>query len=466
MIRFMNIKNWHLPIYLSLAILVLSVSTLSAISFIPDVAPYDPNNSQILLEGKDFYKKNIFSHNTENPRYTIQVSTMGRGDPLYVWFGHSAIVVKDNVNDRSVMYDYGIFSFSEGFYKTFALGRLWYESWATDTAMRFRLASSENRDISLVTLNLSGEVALNVLNFVNMSVQPEHTTYLYHHYRENCSTKIRDIINVATKGKFKEWATTTPYPLTIRELVSLHTASSPFIHFTLNFLQNKSIDTPISLWEAMFLPEKLEEALLSFNITQEDGSIIPLVVDREIINSAPQGLRPANDQSKTKANLIMIAFSIVLALILYISRRIMTHTIFKGIRNLFSFIYSFFSISWTLVATIFSTVLIFMMVASNHDVTYFNENILIISPLSILLLISSIRRAFSKEKNHRFYEEVNSVALILMGFLIILKFVFPDYLYQHNIEMFLIMSPLYYINSTFSRPFYHKKTRIINNKNW
>ena len=465
MIIFMNQKKLFPPIYIFLLLLSSSFISLPAISFIPDAAPLDPNNSALLLEAEDFSESNVLS-NEEEPRYTISLSTMGRGDPLYVWFGHSAIVVDDAQTQRSVMYDYGIFSFDEGFYRTFALGRLWYESWATDTLMRFRLAKDENRDISLVHLNLSPSVALNVLNFVNKTVQPDYSTYLYHHYDENCSTKIRDIINEATDGEFKEWALSVPSPYTIRSLVSFHTASSPFVHFALNFLQSKSIDTPITLWQEMFLPEKLESAVMSFNRVQSDGTTIPLMKEREIIHAAPIGIRPTNDQSSFQANLIMTLFSILLALLIFISKRIMTNTRYTGMYRFFKFSYSILSLIWTLVAAIFSSVLIFMMVMSNHQVTYFNENILIISPLSILMLASIIHRSFKRESDSHFFESLNTISIALIGVLLIIKGVFNEYMYQANYEIMIIMLPLYVVNSTLFLNFFKKKRRVINNKTW
>ena len=462
----MSAKMSFSPIYIIIVLLLFSFTSLSAISFIPDSAPFDPNNTMRLLESEDFFEENIYSNGDEEPRYTISLSTMGRGDPLYVWFGHSAIVVKDATTNRSVMYDYGIFSFDNGFYRTFALGRLWYESWATDTEMRFLMAAKENRDVSLVHLNLEPDVALNVLNFVNKSVQSDYTTYLYHHYNENCSTKIRDIISETTNGEFKEWAMSIPSPYTIRELVSFHTASSPFVHFTLNFLQSKSIDIPITIWEEMFLPERLESAVMSFNRVDEKGNIVPLATMKEVINVAPVGIRATNDQSQCIANLIMVAFSLLLSFILFFSKRVMKNTIYTGSYRFYKFLYSTLSISWTLIAAVFSTVLIFMMVVSNHEVTYFNENILIISPLSILMFISVVHQSFRKKTESHFYESLNTISIALIMVLLIAKGLFPDYLYQDNYEIMLIMLPLYAMNSTLSSRFIVKKIGVIDNKTW
>lgn len=155
----------------------------------------------------------------------------------------------------------------------------------------------------------------------------------------------------------------------------------------------------------------------------------------------------------------MIIGSLLIAFILFVSKRIMKNTIYNGIYKFYSSIYSILSISWTLIASVFSLVLTFMMVVSNHDVTYFNENILIISPLSILMFISVIHYTFSKKEISRFFEYLNTISFFLIILLIIAKGVFPDYLYQENYEIMLIAMPLYLVNSTFFTSIIKEKTK-------
>ena len=53
----------------------------------------------------------------------ISLLTVGPGDPLHAWFGHSALIV-DLPNGSSIMYDWGIFDDTqEHFYLNFEIGR-------------------------------------------------------------------------------------------------------------------------------------------------------------------------------------------------------------------------------------------------------------------------------------------------------------------------------------------------------
>lgn len=85
----------------------------------------------------------------------ISLVTIGEGKPLYSWFGHSALLV-EAPNYPAYVYDYGSFSFAEdGFYKNFALGRLWFCCSVSYASYELAYLESTSRSYHLVELNLS-----------------------------------------------------------------------------------------------------------------------------------------------------------------------------------------------------------------------------------------------------------------------------------------------------------------------
>ncbi len=450
----------HLIIFL--AVILTSLSQLSALSLNPAYEIENPNSSENMLEGENFLK----GYAQDEERYTLSLVTIGRGDPLYIWFGHTSLVVADRESGREVMYDFGIFSFSEGFYTSFALGRLWYETWATDAPMRVTLAAEEEREVSRIYLQLPQEVIISVLRHLNKVTDSEHSTYLYHHYYENCSTRIRDIIDTATGGQLKTWAQAQVYPYTIRQIVAKSTASNPFIHWTLNFLQSGVIDHEITLWDAMFLPRIMEEALLSFSYTDENGVSTPLAGKREILAEELSGIRPDMNQSRTRANMYLSGASLLIALITIVLKRIRKHNRFEGPRRFATFLFGLITSLWSLYLSILSIILLFMMVATTHDVTYFNENIFLVSPLVLFILFSSVPFLKGYGGNMERLEKLNSaaLALVMAGFL--LKLIFPEFLIQDNGDIFLLITPLFAVNSSWAAPLLKEKRREINDRTW
>lgn len=435
---------------LTLIILVVlaTLSPLAAISFYPEMQLEDPFSSTLLLEDRDFFFETDVAYRAAADNLQISLTTMGKGDPLYVWFGHSGLVVTDLRSGRSVMYDYGIFSFDDDFYQTFALGRLSYEVWATSAQARYDLAREEDRTVSEITLNLPASAKIELVNFLNYNIAPENNTYLYHHYDENCSTRIRDIIDKAVDGQLKAWATETPLDMTIRDLVTLHTANSPFIDWTLNYLQSGSIDHPISLWEAMFLPEVLERALLEFTYTSLDGSVVPLVTDRRIIHTASEGRRPPVAQQPVSVTLPAFLASLGLALLSIFTGHILSESRFKTIRTLGKSVYGVITTVWTAAIGILSTLLVFMMFVSNHDVTYFNENFLISSPWLLVMSVQVLRGLFGNTVSERRFRRANTILAVAVISLSIVKAVLYDVLIQDNWQIILTLLPLYLANSS------------------
>jgi hypothetical protein len=423
--------------------------TLPAISLYPTLQLDDPMASEKVLSDKEFIRELNEQEKSAANQLEISLTTMGRGDPLYIWFGHSGLVVTDRNSERSVMYDYGIFSFDDDFYQTFALGRLNYEVWATSAPARHALAIEEDRTTSSITLNLPASATLELVNFLNFNIQPENNTYLYHHYNENCSTRIRDLIDKTVGGQFKEWATSIPYEESIRQMVMRHTAASPGIDWTLNFLQSGVIDKPITLWEAMFLPAVLEQALLDFSYTDGSGTVVPIVSgERKIIHEATPGIRPLVMQSYRSMTPYGLLFGFFVGILSLVFGRVMTSSKYTWVQSMGRISEGWLNFIWTFATGILGTLLLFMMIASNHDVTYFNENILFANPWLLVMSIQALASAFGKEKAIQRFRKGNTVLALLIAVSIILKGVFFDLLIQQNWQIMLTLLPIYIANSS------------------
>lgn len=428
--------------------IALWVSSLSAISFYPTMQLDDPFSSERMLANRRFLSEITTAERDAADQLEVSITTMGKGDPLYVWFGHSGLIVTDRKSDRSVMYDYGIFSFDDDFYQTFAMGRLNYEVWATSAPARNQLAIEEDRDISNVVLDLPASAKLELVDFLNFNVQEENNTYLYHHYDDNCSTRIRDLVDKAVGGQFKTWATSIPYALTLRQLVMLHTGSSPFIDWTLNFLQSGVIDHPISLWEAMFLPAVLEQALLEFSYTDTEGNVIPIVTNRTTIHTATEGIRTPVAETWESATMRGSLFGLAVAAILIIFGRLFQNSRSTVLRKTGTVVSGLLNFVWTFAVGILSTILLFMMVASNHDVTYFNENILFANPWLLVMSVQALRAAFGRERALGHFRKGNTFMAVMVLVTIVMKGVFHDLLIQMNWQIMFTLLPLYAANSS------------------
>lgn len=353
--------------------------------------------------------------------YTISLLTISQGGPLYSWFGHSAFLVTTPTG-RNIVFDYGTFSFaSDDFIKNFIMGRLWFVCLSSYADLRIAELEDDGRSATSVVLPLTAAQKKAIVHFMDENTRYENRDYLYHHYNDNCATRLRDIIDRATDGDFKKWAQSIR-GYTFRQQASRALSRNPFVQWGLEFLQSSEIDKEATLWDEMFLPDVLEKAVKEYF-----GLESTLVVD--------SGSRYPEASDKPQNNILFSAlFGLVLggisALLWYLGYD-RANGIYRG------FVLGIFGI--------LGSVLLFMMCFTNHDVTWFNENIVFVNPI---LLVLGILSFFRKERVVRLCRICLRILLGLILMLIVLKIIASRIFFQQNWPAIITMA-LFYIPNTF-----------------
>lgn len=325
---------------------------------------------------------------------TIKIAVMGPGTELYFWWGHVALIIEDSASGSENFYDWGIFSFeTDHFYSNFAFGRLFYRSGVSKADRNIEIYIKTNRDVTLYTLDLQASVKEELRQFADTNVLPENRVYRYHHFKDNCSTRIRDIIDMATGGQFKQSFDNVQSKYTLRQHVRRYTYFSPFWDWILNFLMGQSIDTPISVWQEMFLPQTIANCISDFQYTDTEGNVRSLVSSVEVVNKSKN--RPPILETPRRQWVYELVFGLVLASslaymsITQIKKPKPYRRVILGLSQ--SFLGLFFGIA--------GTVLYFMSFFTDHDYCYYNANILYISPL--LLAAVPLGIIYARNKNIR-----------------------------------------------------------------
>ena len=409
--------------FLSILVCLVVLSGLGAMS-IRHVDETHPFDSAPMLER--YYDSSDDGNMAYWDQYEISLLTISQGGPIYSWFGHSAFLIR-TPDGRDIAFDYGTFSFNdEDFIKNFVMGRLWFLCLSTRANGRYAELEEDGRSVSLVTLPLTAEQKKAIVNFVDANTLKENREYLYHHYKDNCATRLRDIIDRATDGDFGRWAREQK-GMTFRQQASRALSRNRLVQWGLEFLQSGMIDKEATLWDEMFLPDVLEKAVMEYFGLESE-----LVVD----NHGQYRAVPEKAQSN-------IGFSILLGLVL------------GGLSVGLSFVGKG-TARWIycgvvdIILGILGSVLLFMMVFTNHDVTWFNENIIFANPLLLLLGVLS----FIPKENHRQLcilcnRSLMFTVLALSAF----KIVFSGFLIQQNWSAIITVG-LFYLSNCFD---YRKK---------
>ncbi len=131
---------------------------------------------------------------------TVKLISIGPGDAFWSAFGHTAIAVDD------VVYGFGYFSFDEVTVASFLANQMDYDLGVSDFDQEVYLAQLQNRDFSVIELNLSASEVEQISGYLKWHSLPENQSYPYDYFLNNCSTKVRDVINTAWQQQLKQHA--------------------------------------------------------------------------------------------------------------------------------------------------------------------------------------------------------------------------------------------------------------------
>jgi hypothetical protein len=204
--------------------------------------------------------------------------TMGPGDMIYERFGHNAIIIEDRNTGQSHAFNYGIFAFDDGFVFRFLKGRMMYWMEAADARDTIRFYTGvENRSVWLQELNLTATQKESLRNHLVWNTRDENKYYPYNYYNNNCSTKVRDALDLAVGGAIAAQLKDKPTGRTYRWHTRRIVASDPAIYTALSFVLGPNVDPEISQWEESFLPEELMAYLRNVTIPDDAGNPVPII---------------------------------------------------------------------------------------------------------------------------------------------------------------------------------------------
>ena len=360
----------------------------------------------------------------------ILVTTFGpSGDPAE-WFGHAAITVRDRRLYQEVLYNYGMFHFDSTFLLKFIKGHLDFWVGPAPHLGTLRAYQRRGRSVHVQTLNLPPAKRLEIARFLANNVKPENRHYQYHHFYNNCSTPIRDLVDMGTGGQLKKHAQ-RPGRMTLRGHVHRH-AQNALLDFGMMFVMSAIIDQPTRVWDEMFLPAEMEKEIDTFKYTTADGEQVPLLAKKEVFFESPRPPTPERGGPlwiwTTLAGLLGGLGAVGLALWFGTGTR--------ASRVVFGLYQAWLGLMYGGAGAL----LVFMWGFSSHDVSFRNENLFLASPLLLLLVVFGL--GIARGKNPRALTRAANVwylasALAALG--MILKLL--PWFDQNNLYTITLMLP-------------------------
>ena len=192
----------------------------------------------------------------DDPPY-VDILTFGVGERIFEKFGHAAVCLRyHDPHNPPVCFNFGVTDFAEGAPMVWSFLRSQQKFWVEPSPYgeMYGFYQYEDRDIWLQTLPLGNDEARALEKTLWDSLAEDKRYYNYDHFFDNCTTRLRDMINAATGGKLAVGAD-TPYPVTFRDLGYHGVQEVPPLIVISDFVMGRQLDDYPTEWQAMFHPD-------------------------------------------------------------------------------------------------------------------------------------------------------------------------------------------------------------------
>lgn len=339
-------------------------------------------------------------------RDSIQFSllTCSPGTEIYSLFGHTAIRYQNYTQNKDIVFNYGMFSFSSpNFIYRFVKGETDYQLGVND----FRSFEAEymfrGSSVYQQILNLTYEEKLKLQNLLFTNYLPQNRVYRYNYFYDNCTTRARDQIEKCIDGNV-EYPTSVP-DKTFRGIIHEFTKGFDWEEFGIDLCLGAGADKPIGIRQQMFSPFYMRSFAESAFIKDENGNTRPLVLKEEVIVDADtvDAAETSFPFSPIACATFFLFLNVVIAFVQIVRKKI----------------YWFWDLILYLSQGLAGCIIAFLFFFSTHPTVDSNWLILLFNPIPLFYLPFMVYNDIKRKKDK--WHVINSVYLTL--FILILPLI-------------------------------------------
>lgn len=344
--------------------------------------------------------------------------TCSPGTETYSIYGHSALRIIIPSKNSDLVYNWGVFDFNTPhFVWRFAKGNLDYMLGVFSFNSFLQEYRSENRWVVSQKINFTDEEVAKLFQLISDNLKPENIKYRYDFLYDNCSTRIRDLLEKTIDSSLVYPPSEPRRKLnTFRGLIGHYQKGYPWLNYGINLILGSPVDKKADIRDRMFLPIDLMNGLTASTVRRQ-SKVIPLLRNPEtVLNFKPQAVK------ETLLKTPFFIFSIVLILMV-----IFTAKNRKPVSNrVIDFVlFSIFSL--------LAVIILFLDFFTDHMETKRNFNLVWLNPVIFMCLASLIANRNWKV----WFRIVFSLAVIFLAILLVVPQDFSDATFPLVIMMIL-----------------------------
>ena len=343
----------------------------------------------------------------------VALITFGPGTEVWERFGHNAIMIRDRTTGQTRLYNFGIFDFDqENFFLNFARGRMMYRAAVDDATQELPIYRDEGRWIVEQDLNLEPAQRAKLAAFLEWNVRPENSEYRYDYFTANCSTRVRDALDIAVEGAIKQQTISPSRGFTYRMDALRLMRPETLLTIGMDAGLGPFADRRLTYWDESFVPMELMRHMREIHrVDAATGKLVPLV-SHEVRLADARVAEPLEHPPDWFWRALLAGLGIGAALV--------------GLAQMYSrgwarVLFASFAIIAAIVLSIGGLVLLVLWFLTDHIAAWRNENILLFDPLCLLLLPVWFRWFRADRRPSRFAANLGLVIVLLCGLALFIK---------------------------------------------
>lgn len=316
-------------------------------------------------------------------KVTVSLVTSCPSDrEVYTLWGHTALLVQ--TDSTCVVYNYGVFEFSDDFIYRFVSGQTDY---CLDTDRPDRMVDEilwKNTYGYLQELNLTDSEAEAIADALRENLKPENKYYRYKFFSDNCATRPQHLIERYVQGiEYMPSGNRDSY----RDKIHYLCESAPWLRLGIDLCLGSGADEVITDNGMTFLPVSLMACFDAAKV-KRGASVRPLVRSKVCICQPRYSKRVDISIVETPlfACCVVLFLSLLAGLLaVFLKKRFFARGYLKGV--LF------------LVAGLVGALIFYLIFFSTHECTSPNFNLMWLNPLhlvSAIILFANCRKRWAE----------------------------------------------------------------------
>lgn len=209
----------------------------------------------------------------------VSLLTCSPGTEVYALYGHTALRCVNHRQHWDLVFNYGVFDFrTPHFAWRFALGECDYLLDYRPTEGFVREYAARGSAVVEQKLNLVATEKEALLQALAVNLLPENVSYRYNFLYNNCTTRVRDLLENVVEGELVYPASTGKH--TYRDIIHQYTQQHPWAELGNDLCLGAEVDRPLTVRQEMFAPLYYSDYADRTQIRDRQGRMRPLVSER------------------------------------------------------------------------------------------------------------------------------------------------------------------------------------------